>query len=50
VPVKGLKIEKMLRLVYRREQSLSHAAKSFLEIVRAHRNGLAKAGTIHKEG
>ncbi len=50
VPVKGMKIEKMLRLVYRREQSLSHAAKSFLEIVRAHRDGLAKAGTIHKEG
>lgn len=48
VPVKGLKIEKMLRLVYRREQSLSHAAKSFLEIVRAHRNGLAQAGTVHK--
>ena len=48
VPVKGMKIEKMLRLVYRREQSLSHAAKSFLEIVRAHRNGLAQAGTVHK--
>jgi DNA-binding transcriptional LysR family regulator len=48
VPVKGMKIEKMLRLVYRREQSLSHAAKSFLEIVRAHRNGLAQAGTAHK--
>jgi DNA-binding transcriptional LysR family regulator len=48
VPVKGMKIEKMLRLVYRREQSLSHAAKSFLEIVRTHRNGLAQAGTVHK--
>ncbi len=34
VPVKGMKIEKTLRLVYRREQSLSHAAKSFLEIVK----------------
>jgi DNA-binding transcriptional LysR family regulator len=34
VPVKGMKIEKTLRLVYRREQTLSHAAKSFLELVR----------------
>lgn len=37
VPVKGMKIEKNLRLVYRREASLSHAAKSFLEIVKARR-------------
>ena len=49
LPVKGMRIEKMLRLVYRREQSLSHAAKSFLEIVRAHRDGLAKSGTVRKE-
>jgi len=34
VPVKGMKIEKTLRLVYRREASLSHAAKSFLDIVK----------------
>lgn len=34
VPVKGMKIEKHLRIVYRREQSLSHAARSFLEILR----------------
>jgi DNA-binding transcriptional LysR family regulator len=34
VQVKGMKIEKVLRLVYRREQSLSHAAKSFLDIVK----------------
>lgn len=34
VPVKGMKIEKALRLVFRRESSLSHAARSFLEIVR----------------
>lgn len=34
VPVKGLKIEKTLRIIFRREQTLSHAAKSFLEIVR----------------
>jgi DNA-binding transcriptional LysR family regulator len=35
VPVKGMKIEKILRLVYRRESSLSHAAKSFLELVKS---------------
>jgi len=35
VPVKGMKIEKVLRLVYRRESSLSHAAKSFLELVKS---------------
>lgn len=34
VQVKGMKIEKTIRLVYRREASLSHAAKSFLEIVK----------------
>jgi DNA-binding transcriptional LysR family regulator len=38
VPVKGMKIEKILRLVYRRESSLSHAAKSFLELVKGGRN------------
>lgn len=38
VPVKGMKIEKALRLVYRREANLSHAAKSFLEIVREWRH------------
>jgi DNA-binding transcriptional LysR family regulator len=37
VQVKGMKIEKTLRLVYRREASLSHAAKSFLEIVKEQR-------------
>ncbi|MEK7831074.1 MAG: LysR family transcriptional regulator substrate-binding protein, partial [Acidobacteriota bacterium] len=37
VAVKGMKIEKTLRLVYRREASLSHAAKSFLEIVKDQR-------------
>jgi DNA-binding transcriptional LysR family regulator len=36
VQVKGMKIEKTVRLVHRREQSLSHAAKSFLEIVKEH--------------
>jgi len=39
VPVKGMKIEKVLRIVYRREHSLSHAAKSFLEIVKAKKDG-----------
>ena len=34
VPVRGMKIEKTIRLIYRRESSLSHAARSFLEIVR----------------
>jgi DNA-binding transcriptional LysR family regulator len=38
VPVKGMKIEKTLRLVYRREQTLSHAAKSFLELVKGPEN------------
>jgi DNA-binding transcriptional LysR family regulator len=39
VPVKGMKIEKTLRLVYRREQTLSHAAKSFLELVKGPGDG-----------
>jgi DNA-binding transcriptional LysR family regulator len=39
VPVKGMKIEKVSRIVYRREHSLSHAAKSFLDIVKAKREG-----------
>lgn len=34
VPVKGMKIEKPIRLICRRESSLSTAAKSFLEMVR----------------
>ena len=38
VPIKGMKIEKPLRLVHRREQNMSHAAKSFLEIVKANMN------------
>jgi LysR family transcriptional regulator, low CO2-responsive transcriptional regulator len=38
VPVKGMKIEKILRLVYRRESSLSHAAKSFLDLVKSERS------------
>ncbi|MCI0525010.1 MAG: LysR family transcriptional regulator [Acidobacteria bacterium] len=37
VPVKGMKIEKILRLIYRRESSLSHAAKSFLDLVKSQR-------------
>lgn len=34
VPVKGMKIEKTLRIIYRREQTLSHAARSFLQMVK----------------
>ena len=34
VPVKGMHIEKTLRMVYRREDTLSHAAKAFLSLVR----------------
>jgi DNA-binding transcriptional LysR family regulator len=34
VPVKGLAIEKVLRMVYRKEENLSHAAKAFLALVR----------------
>ncbi|NDD63597.1 MAG: LysR family transcriptional regulator [Acidobacteria bacterium] len=35
VPVRGMKIEKTLRLVFRRESGLSHAARSFLELLRS---------------
>jgi len=35
VQVRGLKIEKTLRLVFRRESNLSHAARSFLELIRS---------------
>ena len=35
VPVKGMKIEKTLRIVFRREQSLSHAARAFLDLIKA---------------
>lgn len=34
VPVKQLRVEKTLRMVFRKESSLSHAAKSFLALVR----------------
>jgi DNA-binding transcriptional LysR family regulator len=34
VPVKGLAIVKELRMVYRNEENLSHAAKAFLALVR----------------
>ncbi len=37
VSVRGMKIEKILRLIYRRESSLSHAAKSFLDLVKSGR-------------
>ncbi len=34
IPVKGMKIEKMLRIIYRREHSLSQAARSFLDLIK----------------
>lgn len=34
IPVKGMKIEKTLRIIYRREHSLSHAAKTFLDLIK----------------
>ena len=48
VPVKEMKIEKPLRLIYRREHTLSHAARSFLEIVRA--EGAAGGAERGEEG
>jgi len=38
VPVKGLRIEKPLRVICRRESLLSTAAKSFLEMIRSHKH------------
>lgn len=38
VSVRGMRIEKPLRLICRRESSLSTAARSFLEMVRQHRH------------
>ena len=48
VPVKGMKIEKALRIVYRREYSLSQAAKAFLEMIRegAIETALAKSRPV----
>ena len=34
VAVEGMRIEKILRVVFRREQTLSHAARAFLELVK----------------
>jgi hypothetical protein len=36
VKIKELQLERRLRLVYRRQASLSHAARSFLKIVEAY--------------
>lgn len=38
VPVKGMRIEKPLRVICRRESLLSTAAKSFLEMIRNHKH------------
>jgi len=34
VAIEGMRIEKILRVVFRREQTLSHAARAFLELVK----------------
>ena len=34
VPVRQLKVEKLIRMVHRREEALSHAAKAFIHLVR----------------
>jgi DNA-binding transcriptional LysR family regulator len=36
VPIKELQVERMLRLVYRRQATLSHAAVAFLKVVEAY--------------
>jgi len=36
VPIQELQIERKLRLVYRRQASLSHAALAFLKVVEAY--------------
>jgi len=33
VPVRQLKLEKLIRMVYRREEALSHAARAFIQLV-----------------
>jgi DNA-binding transcriptional LysR family regulator len=38
VAVEGMRIEKILRVVFRREQTLSHAARAFLELVKQGRD------------
>ena len=35
VPVRQLKVEKPIRMVFRREETLSHAARAFIEVVRS---------------
>ncbi len=34
VPVRQLKVEKLIRMVHRREEALSHAAKAFIQLVK----------------
>lgn len=41
VPVPQIQVEKVLRLVFRREKNLSHAAKAFLDLVRESRGPAA---------
>jgi hypothetical protein len=42
-----MKIEKTLRIVFRREQSLSHAARAFLDLVKAGAIEKALKSTTH---
>jgi DNA-binding transcriptional LysR family regulator len=42
VTVEGMRIEKVLRVVFRREQTLSHAARAFLELVKQGRDPLSR--------
>ena len=35
VAVRELQVEKLIRVVTRREESMSHAAKAFLQLIRA---------------
>ncbi len=35
VPVRQLKLEKLIRMVYRREEALSHAARAFIHLVQS---------------
>jgi len=36
IPIPELQLERKLRLIYRRQATLSHAARAFLEVVEAY--------------
>jgi DNA-binding transcriptional LysR family regulator len=46
VPIKGMAIEKVIRMIYRKEESLSHAARAFLGLVRE--RGIPKASRARR--